>query len=304
MENQTNLVISCFKDSFFYRSITDPKSINSLSTGNQSLIESMMIYQEVNELGFNKVTLNDVSYKNDKYYLTGYFIYGENKADAMLYPSSETVFNSDTKFYIIGEYESVGQFKDSILSFETSFGGYKTTLGGNYDGLTLIDMLQFSSIDVCKNYVDRIGGTLEEEFIYNKGNGLYTHRSNISRENEDLLIDPKYENGMLKKMDTKKDDDEKTAGINKYAYLKNQREILIREIQRQSFYEEKKKRKVSSTKRSEFENSGKQDRLIEGAKKHQNKLTRKEKREIHQDHAVGRSKRKKLEDSKRGRRRK
>lgn len=224
MNKDFNLIISCFKDSYFVRALIDPKSINNMDKKEKSMIESMIIYQNNDIFESSRVTLSDISFKDGKFYLEGSFITREDKNDAIIYPSFEDVFNSDTRLLTIGSYESIASLEEDSITFETSYGGYKKIIGGNLDGESLHDPIITDTKEVVKNYIERVSGTIEEKYI--KENGIYYHSSEISKDNEDLIIDEDYNHRLLisKPKTTKVQDT--------YAYLKNERDRLIKEIKK------------------------------------------------------------------------
>lgn len=221
MDKDFNLIISCFKDSYFVRALIDPKSINNVEKREKSIIESMMIYQNNDIFSSSRVTLSDIYFKDDKFYLEGSFIVREDKNDALIYPSLEDVFNADTRMLTTGSYESIVSLEEDSITFETSYGGYRKIIGGNLDGQSLNDPIITNTREVVKNYIERVSGTLEEK--YTKENGVYFHNSEISKDNEELIIDENYNHRLL----ISKPKDNKTQYS--YAYLKNERDRLLKE---------------------------------------------------------------------------
>lgn len=223
-----SIVMSCFKNSYFLRSITDPKTIESINKKEKSLIESMIIYETDEIKEKTRLTLSDISYKDGKYYLEGSFMIREDKSDAYIYPSFEEVFNSNTRLGTLGSYETVAYFKDDTLKFETDFGGYKTIIGGNLDGSSLQDNIINKTSKVVNNYIERISGRVEEEFTYDNSLGEYIHKSVVSKDVENLVIDPNFEHIIEIPLNLKK---EQKSLVNKYAYLKNERDRQLKEIE-------------------------------------------------------------------------
>lgn len=251
-----NLVRACFYDSYFVRSMKDSKGIELKEDKTKSFLNQMMIYMKDEIDSITKITLQEITYSNDKYYLKGGFVIKENKIDLNMYLTlkdtniypkfEEKIYNSNTIIGIKGEYESIAYFNNNSLIFETEFGGYRAIIGGNYDDSTLQDNIINKTTSVMKNYVDRISGFVEEEFHYDKKSGLYIHTSVIANDEELILdinnvpnmIDPK--NKLIKIY---------YHPVKGYAELLDERERLIDETKRTSLYTPTKKEKKATQKK-------------------------------------------------------
>ncbi len=254
MDKKLSIVLSCFKDSFFLRGLLNPESIGETNQKEKTLLESMVVYQEDKIMPISRRTnngsssldnkyntegeelkyisranLKNITFKDGKYYLEGSFVTREDKSDAFIYPSFESVFNSNTRLGVIGSYETVAFFQDDTLKFQTDYAGYRTIIGGNLDGASIHDMLFKQSGDVVKNYVERVSGSLDEEFIYDLKSDMYFHKSTVSKDIEELVVDENHEHPEFVFGDMTTEEELKKKPKNMYAFLKNERERLIRE---------------------------------------------------------------------------
>jgi len=219
------MVLSCFIDSYFVRSIKEPKEIEYKTDKEQNFIEQMIIYESDEIKPITRITLSDITCTNEKYYLRGFFIIREDKGNSYIYPSFEKVFNSNTRMGILGEYESVAYFIEDTLKFETNFAGYKTIIGGNLDGRTLQDNIIDKTTEVINNYVERISGSLNEEFTYDKSSGIYLHSSPVLKGVEELIINENYKHIIKKHIESKQ-----KGPTNRYSDVLNKRESLFKKI--------------------------------------------------------------------------
>ncbi len=227
MEKEYRILLESFRNSYFVRSLKYP---NSLEYDNK----------EDKLSNINKktpVTLNDISYKDGKYYLSGVFKIGEHVFDCSQFSNS---FNESTRIGTYGSYESTAYFLNNDLKFETTYSAYRTLVGSNEEVSSIHDNIYDKKSTIVKNFIERVSGTFEEEFIYESDEDVYIHKSNKTSEIETLKFEITDEEVTMIKNTPKNDFN--LVPRRQYAELKNERDRLIRMINQQKGREKTKEK--------------------------------------------------------------
>ncbi len=234
-EKEYSVLLESFRNSYFVRSIKYPELLGyDNKEDKQSIIDEK-----------TRIILNDISYKDGKYYLSGFYKVGEHVLD---YSQFSDYYNEITRIGTHGNYESVAYFINNDLIFETNYSAYRTIVGTNEELSSIHNNIYDKKSSVVNNFIEKVSGIFEEEFIYEPNEDVYIHKSKTVDEIETLKYELKDEDITLLKYKPKSDFN--LVPRKQYSELKNERDRLINKINRETKENSNKIKKISDNKES------------------------------------------------------